>query len=255
MKLKSSWKSRIIKWLIICLTSTIILLGLGVLAIELFINTALKEIASSEPQQTAIVPENRSNKQETLTTAMDEPVDPVDPNSSPTTQEQADLEPLSKNNDGDVNASVKDENISQEITKEEASNDTGSTPNEETTENAESSSNVTSEKTIDNTNQYESNISPELAEIAQEQITISEKAKLTKMLLNKLTPKEVTLFIKMTSNGVSVEEKKAAKKIILEKLTPEEFDELILIAKRLGLSEGRPYEETIKDYENESQTP
>lgn len=229
-----------IKWLIISITSTIILLGLGVLAIELFIDTALKELASSEPQQSAIVTENKTDTQQTSTTSIIEPVEPVDPvnpNSSLENPEQANLDSQAANEEESIDSLKKDENVNQETSKVESSN-------------AEESI-ITEETMIE----YEANISPELAEIAQEQITISEKAKLTKMLLNKLTPKEVTLFIKMTSNGVSIEEKKAAKKIILEKLTPEEFDELILIAKRLGLSEGRPYEETIKDYEDEIPTP
>jgi hypothetical protein len=54
--------------------------------------------------------------------------------------------------------------------------------------------------------------------------------------------------MQMSENGVSVEEKQKAKKIILQKLTEEEYNELIAIASKLGLSSsGKSYQESLKE--------
>jgi hypothetical protein len=55
------------------------------------------------------------------------------------------------------------------------------------------------------------------------------------------------LFMSMAGNGMSVDEKKAAKKIILGKLTEDEYNQLIQIAAKYGLSEGKSYTDSLKE--------
>ena len=53
-------------------------------------------------------------------------------------------------------------------------------------------------------------------------------------------------FASLSSKGVSASKKKEAKKVFLEKLTEKEYDQLIAIAAKLGLSQGKSYEESTK---------
>jgi hypothetical protein len=96
---------------------------------------------------------------------------------------------------------------------------------------------------------YDGNITPDKVAQAQDDVTLKEKAKVSSVLLKKLSPSDISLFVKMSGDGVTVEEKKQAKKVILEKLTEAEYNELIAIAAKLGLSSGRGFQETQKDYE------
>ncbi|TNJ59746.1 hypothetical protein FE784_36865 [Paenibacillus hemerocallicola] len=123
-------------------------------------------------------------------------------------------------------------------TKEPAKNDsTGpstSQPNPETTQ--------------PQSQQPGANISSEQAQKAQEDITLKDKSKVTSVLLSKLSASDIKLFMQMSESGVSVEEKQKAKKIILQKLTEEEYNELIAIASKLGLSSsGKSYQESLKE--------
>lgn len=95
------------------------------------------------------------------------------------------------------------------------------------------------------------NITPEHAQQAQEQITVKDKAKVSSVLLSKLSASDLKLFMKMSEGGVSVEEKLQAKKLILQKLTEEEYNELIAIAAKLGLSSsGMNYQDSKEQVAN-----
>jgi len=93
---------------------------------------------------------------------------------------------------------------------------------------------------------YTPNISEEKAQKVQQEITAKDKALVTSVLLKKLSPSDVSLFMKLASGGMTVEEKKEAKKILLNKLTEEEYNELIAIAAKYGLSQGKSYAESKK---------
>lgn len=96
---------------------------------------------------------------------------------------------------------------------------------------------------------YEGAITSERAENAQSQLTLKDKAVISSVLLKKLSAAEISLFVKMSGDGVSVEEKKAAKELILKKLTEEEYNELIAIAAKIGLSQGKNYQDSIKEFQ------
>lgn len=86
---------------------------------------------------------------------------------------------------------------------------------------------------------YNPNITPDKAKQVQESITLKEKTKVTTVLLKRLGTGDISNLIKMAGNGVSVAEKKQAKSLLLEKLTEAEYNELIAIAKKYGLSQGK----------------
>ncbi|REK69271.1 hypothetical protein [Paenibacillus paeoniae] len=94
---------------------------------------------------------------------------------------------------------------------------------------------------------YTAEISTDKAKDVQEKITVSEKAKLAGVLLKQLSVDDMKLLQELASGGLNIEEKKQARSIILEKLTPEQYDELIQIAKKYGMSQGKSYEEVSKE--------
>jgi len=94
---------------------------------------------------------------------------------------------------------------------------------------------------------YNAEISVEKAKEVQENVTLGEKAKLTSIFLKQLSMEDIKELQKLASGGLTIEDKKKARSLILEKLSPEQYDELIEIAKKYGMSQGRAYEEVIKE--------
>lgn len=90
---------------------------------------------------------------------------------------------------------------------------------------------------------YTAEISTDKAKDVQEKITVGEKAQLATVLLKELSADDIKALQELASGGLSQEEKKKARTLILERLSPEQYDELIQIAKKYGLSQGKSYEE------------
>jgi len=101
--------------------------------------------------------------------------------------------------------------------------------------------------TSDSPSKYNGNISPEKAKNVQQSMTTKEKAQVTSVLLKKLSPNDIATFMKMAGDGLTVEEKREAKKVFLQKLTEEEYNQLIAIAAKYGLSQGKSYQESQKE--------
>lgn len=96
---------------------------------------------------------------------------------------------------------------------------------------------------------YSADISPYKADKIQEKITLEEKTEVLQTVIANFSQADLQYFARLAQGGISVEEKKEAKKLFLAKLTEEEYNQLINIAAKYGLSQGRHYNETKKDYE------
>jgi len=94
---------------------------------------------------------------------------------------------------------------------------------------------------------YNPEISVEKAEEVKESISFSEKTKVMAVMLKRLSPSDIKTLQQLASGGLTVEKKKEAKELILQKLTEDEYNELIAIAKKYGLSQGKSYEESLKE--------
>lgn len=99
----------------------------------------------------------------------------------------------------------------------------------------------------ESTDGYTAEISTDKAKDVQEKITVSEKAQLASVFLKQLSVDDIKALQGLASGGLGVDEKKEARSLILEKLTPEQYDELIQIAKKYGMSQGKSYEEVSKE--------
>jgi predicted outer membrane protein len=97
-----------------------------------------------------------------------------------------------------------------------------------------------------NVMEYSKDISVEKAKAVKENITFSEKTKVMSVMLKRLSPSEIKQLSELAKGGMTVEKKKQAKKIILQKLTEEEYNELIAIAAKYGLSQGKSYKDSLK---------
>lgn len=94
---------------------------------------------------------------------------------------------------------------------------------------------------------YKAEVSVDKAKDVQEKITVAEKAKLATVFMKELSADDLKKLQELSSGGLSQEEKKEARDLILERLSPEQYDELIQIAKKYGLSQGKSYDEVSKE--------
>ena len=94
---------------------------------------------------------------------------------------------------------------------------------------------------------YDPTVSIDKAKDVKASISLKDKTKISKILLSELSANDISLLTKLASGGLTVEKKKEAKKIILQKLSEEEYNELIQIAAKLGLSQGKSYQDSLKE--------
>lgn len=157
-------------------------------------------------------------------------------------------EPIAPEKSGDDQTDVNnDETVND-------SNGTSSPKGEGTNKTDESSKGNTSTDGSKNnsddgkkTDGYSAEVSVDKAKDLQEKITVGEKAQLTGVLLKELTMEDIKELQALSKGGMSIEEKKKARSIILERLSPEQYDELIQIAKKYGMSQGKSYAEVSKE--------
>lgn len=94
---------------------------------------------------------------------------------------------------------------------------------------------------------YTAEVSLDKAKAIEEEITLKEKTKVTSVLLKSLSPSDMNALRKLASGGLSVAEKREARDLLLERLSEEEYNELIAIAAKYGVSQGRTYREVKKE--------
>jgi hypothetical protein len=108
---------------------------------------------------------------------------------------------------------------------------------------------ASSPERVPSTDQYDGTIDSNKAEAAQESISMKDKMLVTSIFMKRFSAKELEAFMKLAGGGLTLEEKKEAKKIVMQKLSEEEYDQLIDIAAKLGLSQGKKYSESRKEFE------
>lgn len=94
-----------------------------------------------------------------------------------------------------------------------------------------------------NSGGYNPEISTDKAKEVEESITIKDKAKVVSTLMSSLSASDISTLQKLASGGLSQAEKKEARDLLLEKLTEDQYNDLIGIAAKHGLSQGKSYSE------------
>lgn len=150
------------------------------------------------------------------------------------------------------------EDVLNETNNSEKPNDTGTEENNspdgektkgtDETDKSNNSTDISTNKTDDDkqTDGYSAEVSVDKAKDLQEKITVGEKAQVTGVLLKELSMSDIKELQALAKGGLSVEEKKQARSIILDKLSAEQYDELIKVAKKYGMSQGKSYDEVSK---------
>ncbi|WP_127507133.1 hypothetical protein [Paenibacillus humicus] len=96
---------------------------------------------------------------------------------------------------------------------------------------------------------YTANLTGEKIKEIKEDVSVSDKMDVMAILLKKLSLSDIRKLQQLAQGGLTREKKREARAIIHDKVTPEQYDELITIAKKYGVSQGRNYEEVIKQEE------
>jgi hypothetical protein len=112
----------------------------------------------------------------------------------------------------------------------------------------QSSSQVKSDNNdLDKVGVYAPEVSTKKAKAIKENVTVSDKASVTSILMGNLGLSDLKTFQEMASGGLTVDEKREARKVLLDKLSPEEYNKLAAIAKKYGVSRGKNYDEAAKE--------
>lgn len=94
---------------------------------------------------------------------------------------------------------------------------------------------------------YDPSVTTDKAKELEEKVTLGEKAKVVSILTKRLSASDISTMQSLASGGLSGEEKKQARTLMLEKLTEDEYNELVAIAAKYGLSQGRSYAEVSNE--------
>ena len=81
---------------------------------------------------------------------------------------------------------------------------------------------------------------------AKQNLTFQEKWTITSILREKFTQTELDQFLALAEDGLTNPEKKQLRTIFLGSMSEQEYNELIAIAAKYGLSEGRTYDQHKK---------
>jgi len=141
--------------------------------------------------------------------------------------------------EGNINSGSKNSTNVDSTTNnsdDQASNSTGT----------QSGSNGAGQSGTSGSDGYTAEITPDKAKDVEENVTVSEKAKVVSILMGSLSADDISALQKLAGGGLTVEEKREAKKLLLSKLTEDQYDELIAIAAKHGLSQGNSYAESKK---------
>lgn len=142
-----------------------------------------------------------------------------------------------------------DDNITPNTPEKNTNSDEGLTSEtdkpDKGTQSTESSTNKTNNSKKNDG--YTAEVSLDKAKDVQEKITVGEKAQVTGVLLKELSMADIKELQALAKGGLNQEEKKKARSIILDKLSAEQYDELIQVAKKYGMSQGKSYDEVSKE--------
>lgn len=94
---------------------------------------------------------------------------------------------------------------------------------------------------------YNPSISQERADEIAESVTIQEKAKVFRVVMKNLSTSDISRLRELAAGGLTSEEKQEARALMLERLSEDEYNELIAIAHKYGVSQGKTYEEVKKE--------
>ncbi|AZN38591.1 hypothetical protein [Paenibacillus albus] len=159
--------------------------------------------------------------------------EPVDTSSTAGAQEDKDA-------DSSKASDTVDSKDSSQSTSSSSSNQSNNAKDE-----VKSSADVTPPAKED-TSKYAAEVSVDKAKTVKDKITIKDKATVASILMKKLSVQDIKKLQKLASGGLTIAKKREARQIILGAVSPDQYNELSGIAKKYGVSQGKKYDEVIK---------
>ncbi|QQZ61625.1 hypothetical protein JI735_02340 [Paenibacillus sonchi] len=86
-------------------------------------------------------------------------------------------------------------------------------------------------------------ISTDKAKEVQESVTLKDKADVASIVAQQLSVSDIKRLQELAKGGLTNEEKKEARSIILSKVSEDQYNELVQVAKKYGLSQGKTYDQ------------
>jgi len=151
------------------------------------------------------------------------------------------------NNEGSSGSDNGSQSPTDASTKEgQAGNNSGETTSEGNEASGDSDSATNNDTKETEKPGYTAEVSVDKAKEIEENISLKDKAKVISTLMGSLSASDMATLQQLASGGLTVEKKKEAKKLLLEKLTEEQYNDLVAIAAKHGVSQGKKYNE-VKD--------
>lgn len=135
------------------------------------------------------------------------------------------------------NAENSNDNNSEAVTQTES--ESSNSQQQSSTSSNSTHSDTTQQATTSDTPVKTGEVSADKVKELEEDVKLTEKAKAASILLGSLSSSEVNKLKEMASGGITVEEKREAKAILQQKLSAEQYDEILEIAKKYGVSQGK----------------
>ncbi|MEC0169783.1 hypothetical protein [Paenibacillus graminis] len=92
-------------------------------------------------------------------------------------------------------------------------------------------------------------ISSDKAKEVQESVSIKDKANVATIVAQQLSVSDIKKLQELAAGGLTNEEKREARSIILGKVSEEQYNELVQVAKKYGLSQGKTRDQILAEEE------
>lgn len=207
---KKKW-TKILAWTL----SVIIILGIGgVFAANYAVNKLMNSMAEGLESETGGIAEPQ------VSAAPDSPTATVVPQET----ESTNTKPTATASNADTN------------------NNTDTQPVKEQTQPSSSPA-----PKSDSLTEYTPQISTEKAKKIQENVSVKDKADVVSIVLGQLSVSDIKRLQAMAQGGLSLDEKKEARALVMGKVSEQQYNELVQIAKKYGVSEGKSRSQVLAE--------
>lgn len=237
---KSRWK----KWLLWSLAIVVVVGVSGLFAANYAVNKVIDSMANSMLDDIDLEP----TADESWNAAVDQQT-PIDEK----TMKEPDVTNEPDGTAADLDGNVESQTDKQKPLVQDPSKHATDAPGQQADNNRPAGKLDDKKADTDQGEKYSPNVSVDKAKAIQEKVTTSEKAKVASILLGNLEMSDIKLFKELASGGLSVDEKRKARKVLLDKLSPEEYNALVKIASKYGVSQGKTYDEIKKQEEGSAE--
>ncbi|AHV98600.1 hypothetical protein [Paenibacillus sabinae] len=105
----------------------------------------------------------------------------------------------------------------------------------------------------DSLTEYTPQISTEKTKKIQENVSVKDKADVVSIVLGQLSVSDIKRLQALAQGGLSLDEKKEARALVMGKVSEQQYNELVQIAKKYGVSEGKSRSQVLAEEKAEAE--